>query len=57
MQNNQVYMGVDTKSTLNPNGPGRNSVRLQSKKAYQHGLVIADFAHVPGSNCGSWPAL
>ncbi|PVH95870.1 glycoside hydrolase family 16 protein [Periconia macrospinosa] len=56
-QNNQVYMGVDTQSVLNPNGVGRNSVRLQSKKAYQHALVIADFAHVPGSICGSWPAF
>jgi hypothetical protein len=56
-QNNQVYMGVDTKSVLNPNGVGRNSMRVQSKKAYTHGLVIADFAHIPGSNCGSWPAF
>ncbi|KAF2254883.1 glycoside hydrolase family 16 protein [Trematosphaeria pertusa] len=56
-QNNQVYMGVDTTSVLNPNGAGRNSVRLQSKTAYRHGLIIADFAHVPGSNCGSWPAF
>ena len=56
-QNNQIYMGVDTKSVLNPNGAGRKSVRVQSKNAYTHGLVIADFAHIPGSNCGSWPAL
>lgn len=50
-------MGVDTTSVLNPNGPGRKSVRIQSKRAYNQALVIADFAHVPGSNCGSWPAL
>jgi len=55
-QNNQVYMGVDTWSYLNPNGPGRKSVRVQSKTAYNRALVIADFAHVPGSACGSWPA-
>ncbi|KAH7402537.1 endo-1,3(4)-beta-glucanase-like protein [Pyrenochaeta sp. MPI-SDFR-AT-0127] len=56
-QGNQIYMGVDTWSTLNPNGPGRKSVRIQSKTAYNRALVIADFAHVPGSNCGSWPAF
>ncbi|KAF2643159.1 endo-1,3(4)-beta-glucanase-like protein [Massarina eburnea CBS 473.64] len=56
-QNNQVYMGVDTSSVLDPNGVGRKSVRVQSKTAYQHGLIIADFAHVPGSNCGAWPAF
>jgi hypothetical protein len=57
MQNNQVYMGVDTTKVLNPNGVGRDSVRIQSKKAYNHALVIADFAHIPGSNCGAWPAF
>ena len=55
-QGSQVYMGVDTTSILNPSGSGRKSVRVQSKKAYNQALVIADFAHVPGSNCGSWPA-
>lgn len=54
---NQVYIGVDHTTTLNPNGPGRNSVRLQSNKAYNHGLIIADFAHIPGSDCGAWPAF
>jgi hypothetical protein len=56
-QNGQVYMGVDSTSHLDPNGPGRKSVRVQSKTAYNRALVIADFAHVPGSACGSWPAL
>lgn len=56
-QGSQVYMGVDTTSVLDPNGSGRKSVRIQSKRAYNQALVIADFAHVPGSNCGSWPAL
>ncbi|KAJ4293241.1 hypothetical protein N0V90_008523 [Kalmusia sp. IMI 367209] len=56
-QNNQVYIGVDSSTVLNPSGVGRDSVRIQSNRAYTHGLVIADFAHVPGSNCGSWPAF
>jgi hypothetical protein len=56
-QGKQMYMGVDSKSILNPNGPGRKSIRVQSKRAYNQALVIGDFAHVPTSSCGSWPAL
>lgn len=55
---NQVYIGVDNTTILNPSSStGRNSVRLQSNNAYTHALVIADFAHIPGSDCGAWPAL
>ncbi|KAF2503039.1 mixed-linked glucanase precursor [Lophium mytilinum] len=54
---NQVYIGVDSTSHLDPNGVGRNSVRLQSNPSYNHALVIADFAHIPGSDCGAWPAF
>jgi hypothetical protein len=50
-----VYFGVDTR---NPAwGSGRRSVRLTSHQAYNHGLVILDLAHMPGSVCGTWPAL
>jgi len=50
-----VYIGVDTR---NPAwGAGRRSVRLTSHQAYNHGLVILDLAHMPGSVCGTWPAL
>ncbi|KAL2753782.1 glycoside hydrolase family 16 protein [Sodiomyces alcalophilus JCM 7366] len=35
---------------------GRPSVRLESKKAYNGGLFIADFEHMPPSECGLWPA-
>ncbi|KAF2168670.1 glycoside hydrolase family 16 protein [Zasmidium cellare ATCC 36951] len=54
---NQVYVGVDNTSVLNPSGTGRNSVRLMSNTAYNQGLVIGDFAHIPGTECGSWPAF
>ncbi|CZT12645.1 related to mixed-linked glucanase precursor MLG1 [Rhynchosporium agropyri] len=53
--NGQAYMGVDH-TTVNPPFPGRASVRLESKKAYNHGLFITDIAHMPGSICGDWPA-
>jgi len=35
---------------------GRNSVRVESKKAYDTGLFIFDIIHTP-YGCGTWPAL
>ncbi|KAJ5623825.1 hypothetical protein N7510_000134 [Penicillium lagena] len=40
-----------------PNAPaGRNSVRIESKSAYDTGLFIFDILHTP-YGCGTWPAL
>ncbi|XXH03554.1 metalloendopeptidase [Hypoxylon texense] len=53
-----AYVGVDyTKTDYDPNGVGRKSVRLESKNVYNHGLIIADFTHLPKPTCGSWPAF
>jgi hypothetical protein len=49
-----ILLGVDTK---NVTPDGRPSVRLESKKSYDSGLIIADISHMPGSICGSWPAF
>ncbi|KAE8356403.1 putative endo-1,3(4)-beta-glucanase [Aspergillus coremiiformis] len=51
------YMGVDYKTTLSANGPGRDSVRIESKEYYNEGLYIIDLQHMPGSVCGTWPAF
>ena len=48
-----VYMGVDTTSEA---PKGRGALRVQSKKTYQHALVIADIVHMPAV-CGTWPAF
>lgn len=53
--NDVVTFGADHNSTAT--GRGRNSVRLSTTKLYNHVLVVADIAHMPGSVCGSWPAL
>ena len=50
-----VYLGVDNTTMSPPNG--RDSVRIESKITYTHGLFIADIAHMPGGQCGVWPAL
>ncbi|PVI05569.1 glycoside hydrolase family 16 protein, partial [Periconia macrospinosa] len=52
------YIGVDYESHLTaPAGPGRNSVRIETVKKYNHGLFIVDLKHMPGSICGTWPAF
>lgn len=52
-----IYLGVDHKTKLSSSGPGRNSVRIGSKKYYGESLIVADIAHMPGSVCGTWPAF
>lgn len=49
-----VYLGVDFE-TKNPKG--RASVRAESKKTWNQGLLVADIRHMPDSTCGSWPAF
>lgn len=53
--NGLTYIGVD--NTHLASGSGRQSVRLESKSTYEHSLIVIDLAHMPGSVCGSWPAL
>ncbi len=50
-----IYLGVDY--TNNAIGRGRNSLRLESKAVYNHGLFIIDLQHMPGGQCAVWPAL
>ncbi|KAL0062788.1 hypothetical protein AAF712_010326 [Marasmius tenuissimus] len=47
---------ADFRSTLSPSGPGRNSVRLASKKTYTGGVMIFNMRHMP-QGCGTWPAV
>ncbi|KXH46651.1 mixed-linked glucanase [Colletotrichum salicis] len=51
-----VTLGVDNKNTFGLSD-GRPSLRLESKRQYNHGLFIGDFAHMPPSVCGLWPAF
>ncbi|KAI1808117.1 glycoside hydrolase family 16 protein [Daldinia bambusicola] len=57
VQDDEIYLGVDQADGYQPNGGGRKSVRLESKKVYDQGLVIAEFSHLPKPVCGSWPAF
>lgn len=50
-----VYMGVDSKEIAS--GRGRKSVRIETKKTYEGGLITIDVKHMPGGICGTWPAL
>lgn len=52
MPNNSIYIGVDSENRVE--GKGRESIRLHSKRRYNHGLFILDLAHMPVSICGTW---
>ncbi|KAF8761258.1 glycoside hydrolase family 16 protein [Rhizoctonia solani] len=52
---NTFIMRADSTTTLNPSGPGRNSVRIQSRKQWSTHVEIMDVRHMP-QGCGSWPA-
>ncbi|KAI8954064.1 glycoside hydrolase family 16 protein [Xylaria longipes] len=54
---NRVRLGVDSINTYSTSDKGRPSVRITSNDAFTHGLFIADFAHMPSSTCGTWPAF
>ncbi|WDK11674.1 mixed-linked glucanase [Colletotrichum graminicola] len=51
-----VTLGVDNTNVYGLD-EGRPSLRLESKRQYNHGLFIGDFAHMPPSVCGLWPAF
>ncbi len=54
-QTGVVRIGVDHTNAYNVT-EGRPSIRIESKYAYNHGLFIGDFLHMPPSQCGVWPA-
>ena len=48
----QAFMGVDHKNYYNgTSAVGRPAVRVTSNNAYNGGLFIADFQHMPGKSC------
>lgn len=55
-QSQVVRLGVDSNNTVGLD-EGRPSIRIESKESYDHGLFIADFLHMPPSQCGLWPAF
>ncbi|OAA80912.1 GPI anchored endo-1,3(4)-beta-glucanase [Akanthomyces lecanii RCEF 1005] len=55
-QTGVVRIGVDHTNTYDVSS-GRPSIRIESKDAYNHGLFIGDFLHMPPSQCGVWPAF
>ncbi|UKZ73836.1 hypothetical protein TrVFT333_001489 [Trichoderma virens FT-333] len=52
-----VRLGVDSTNSYSVTDRGRPSIRIESKETYDHGLFIADFLHMPPSECGLWPAF
>jgi len=54
--NDTFVMRADYTTVLDPNGPGRDSVRISSYKAYGYSIMILDLRHMP-TGCGTWPAF
>mmetsp|Transcript_31317 Transcript_31317/g.76398 ORF Transcript_31317/g.76398 Transcript_31317/m.76398 type:complete len:372 (-) Transcript_31317:183-1298(-) len=52
----QIYMSVDQGADYNPQGPGRKSVRVQSRLTFSQGIFVIDLEHLP-TGCGTWPAF
>ncbi|QRW05735.1 glycoside hydrolase family 16 protein [Ceratobasidium sp. AG-Ba] len=46
-------MRADSTTVLDPAGPGRESIRLQSKKQWTSGVFVLDLKHMP-VGCGYW---
>jgi len=53
---NHFVLRADSWTVLDPNGPGRNSVRIQSNKQYTTSVMIFNILHMP-QGCGTWPAV
>jgi len=53
---NHFVLRADSGSVLNPNGPGRNSVRIQSNEQYMTSVMVFNIRHMP-QGCGTWPAV
>jgi hypothetical protein len=53
---NTITLHVDRTAVVPPGARGRPSVRMTSKKAFTHGLFVADILHMPSATCGVWPA-
>ncbi|GLB34452.1 putative glycoside hydrolase family 16 protein [Lyophyllum shimeji] len=49
-------MRADFTKTLDPDGPGRDSVRIRSKNVYTTHVAVFDVRHMP-QGCGTWPAV
>ncbi|KAG6865090.1 hypothetical protein C0991_005192 [Blastosporella zonata] len=54
VEDGQLILSVDATTQLRP-GDKRDSIRISSKKTYNGGLFIADFAAMP-VGCSVWPA-
>ncbi|KAL0946423.1 hypothetical protein HGRIS_012646 [Hohenbuehelia grisea] len=47
---------ADHTNVLDPNGPGRDSVRIRSNKVFTSHVAVFNIRHMPEA-CASWPAV
>ncbi|KAH6884743.1 glycoside hydrolase family 16 protein [Coprinopsis sp. MPI-PUGE-AT-0042] len=53
---NTFILRGDYKTVLTADGPGRNSVRIRSKRAFKNHVAVFNVRHMP-EGCGTWPAI
>ncbi|KAG9007505.1 hypothetical protein FRB90_009376, partial [Tulasnella sp. 427] len=53
---NTLILRADATTVLQSTDPGRNSVRIQSKKQYGTSVTVLDLRHMP-QGCATWPAF
>ncbi|PFH59389.1 hypothetical protein XA68_12448 [Ophiocordyceps unilateralis] len=54
----QIYLGVDHTTVLGSDTKGgRDTFKVQTRYAYNQGLFIMRFSHMPKPVCGAWPAF
>nr|VWO94484.1 Mixed-linked glucanase [Ganoderma boninense] len=51
-----LILRADDTTVLSSSDPGRDSVRLQSKKTYTEHVTVWNIRHMP-QGCGTWPAV
>jgi len=55
-EGDRFILRADDQTVLDPQGPGRRSVRLRSFEQYKNMVLIVDLSHMP-QGCGTWPAI
>ncbi|EFX04311.1 GPI anchored peptidase m48 [Grosmannia clavigera kw1407] len=54
---NTIILAADSSLVPDDSARGRKSVRVEGSYSFTHGLIVADFAHLPALKCGLWPAF
>ncbi|KAL3426437.1 Endo-1,3(4)-beta-glucanase-like protein 1 [Phlyctema vagabunda] len=49
-----TILSIDQTNNVDVDGPGRGSIRIESRDSFTLGLVVSDIMDMPGGICGVW---